>query len=125
MPFSHKLRLRCGAPAFTMLLMRRIRLYLCREWLTLILATTCAVLALDFATGPLGMRDLIALRGRQSQLEITHQRLLESNAALNRKLGHVRGDASYLERLIREELGYVRPDEIVYRFAPETTLDDR
>ncbi len=124
MVFSHKARLKCDAGLFTMLLMPRIRLYLRREWLSLILAAVCALLAADFATGPLGLRDLVALRARRAQLEITHQRLLQSNAALRLKLNRVRGDRRYLQRLIREQLGYVRPDEIVYRFAADT-LDDR
>jgi len=95
--------------------------YLRRQWLTLVLAAACGLLTLDFAIGPLGMRDLMTLRERRAQLETVHRKLLTSNAALKLKLGRLGHDDSYLERRIREQLGYVRPDELVYRFATETS----
>jgi cell division protein FtsB len=110
---------------FTILLVIRLSLYLRRQWLTLILATACGLLLVDFVTGPLGMRDLMVLRGRRAQLETAHRELVKSNAALKLKLGRLRTDDHYLQRRIREQLGYVRPDELVYRFATETTPDDR
>ena len=110
---------------FTILLVTRLRLYLRRQWLTLILASACGLLMVDFVTGPLGMLDLIVLRGRRAQLETAHRELLKSNAALKLKLGRLRTDDHYLQRRIREQLGYVRPDELVYRFATETTSEPR
>jgi cell division protein FtsB len=38
---------------------------------------------------------------------------------LKLKLSRLHDDDRYLERRIREQLGYVRPDELVYRFATE------
>jgi len=106
-----------------MLLVNRLSLYLRREWLTLLLAAACGLLAVDFVTGPLGVRDLIVLRERRAQLEGVHRGLLKSNAAL--KFGRLGNDDRYLERRIREQLGYVRPDELVYRFATEASSEDR
>jgi cell division protein FtsB len=103
-----------------MLLVKRLSLYLRRQWLTLVLAAACGLLALDFAMGPLGVRDLTLLRARRIQLETVHKKLLKSNAALKLKLGRLGNDDRYLERRIREQLGYVRPDELVYRFATES-----
>ena len=100
-------------------LVNRWTLYLRRQWLTLVLTAVCGLLAVDFFTGPLGLRDLVVLRERRSQLETAHKELLKSNAALKLKLSRLRGDDRYLERRIREQLGYVRPDELVYRFATE------
>ncbi len=108
-----------------MQLVERLRLYLRREWLTLALAAACGLLAVDVVTGPLGVRDLIVLRGRRAQLEEVHRGLLKSNAALRLKLGRLGNDSRYLERRIREQLGYVRPDELVYRFATDTSSEDR
>jgi cell division protein FtsB len=113
------------ASLFTILLVTRLSLYLHRQWLTLILATACGLLMVDFVAGPLGMLDLIVLRGRRAQLETAHRELLKSNAALKLKLGRLRTDDHYLQRRIREQLGYVRPDELVYRFATETTSEAR
>ena len=100
-------------------LVNRWTLYLRRQWLTLVLTAVCGLLAVDFFTGPLGLRDLVVLRERRSQLETAHKELLKSNAALKLKLSRLRDDDRYLERRIREQLGYVRPDELVYRFATE------
>jgi cell division protein FtsB len=108
-----------------MLLVSRLNLYLRREWLTLVLATACGLLAADFATGPLGLRDLMVLRERRAQLETVHKELLKSNAALKLKLARLGNDDRYLERRIREQLGYVRPDELVYRFATDGPSEDR
>ncbi len=108
-----------------MLLVVRLSLFLRREWLTLILAVACGLLAMDFVAGPLGLRDLMVLRGRRAQIETMHKELLKSNAALKLKLARLRTDDHYLERLIREQLGYVRPGELVYRFATENSSGDR
>lgn len=102
-----------------MLIVRRFTLYLRSRWLTLALGGACALLAADFVGGPSGLRDLIALRARRAQLEAVHRDLLKSNAELRVKLARLGRDGRYLERRIREELGYVRPDELVYRFATE------
>lgn len=98
---------------------RRLILYLRREWLTLILAAAFAMLALDAAMAPLGIRDLVALRARRAQLEDTHQHLLASHTALKLKIQRLQRDNHYIERLIREQLGYVRPNELVYRFPAD------
>ena len=109
--------------------MSRLTLYLRREWLTLILAAAWGLLTVDFAVGPLGMRDLMILRQRRAQLESVHKELFKTNAALRLKFGRLGSDNHYLERRIREQLGYVRPDELVYRFATEASSqaqsDDR
>ena len=97
----------------------RLTLYLRGRWLTLALVGACALLAVDFVDGPSGLRDLVGLRGRRAQLEATHRDLLKSNGELKVKLGRLGDDDRYLERRIREELGYVRPNELVYRFAAE------
>ncbi|HEY2524174.1 MAG TPA: septum formation initiator family protein [Candidatus Binataceae bacterium] len=97
----------------------RLTLYLRSRWLTLALAGACVLLAGDFVSGPSGLRDLIALRGRRAQLEAAQRDLLKSNAELKVKFGRLGNDDRYLERRIREELGYVRPNELVYRFATE------
>ncbi len=102
-----------------------ISLFLRRQWLTLSLAAACGLLAIDVVAGPLGLRDLIALRTRRAQLEITHRELVKSNAELKLQLNRLDHDNRYIERRIREELGYVHPDELVYRFASEAQPENR
>jgi cell division protein FtsB len=104
-----------------MLLVNRLGLYLRRQWLTLVLFAACGLLTVDFAIGPLGLRDLMILRARRTQLEAVHGKLLKSNAALKLKLKRLGNDDRYVERRIREQLGYVRRDELVYRFATKAS----
>ena len=47
-------------------------------------------------------RDIVTLRARADELSRTVERL--------------RNDPSYIEKLAREEFGYVRPDETVLKF---------
>ena len=47
-------------------------------------------------------RDIVTLRARTDELSRTVERL--------------RNDPAYVEKLAREELGYVRPDETVLKF---------
>lgn len=114
-----------GARLFTILLVQRLSLYLGREWLTLTLAALSMLLAADLALAPLGLRDLLALRAERARLETTHTHLLESNATLDLKVRRLRNDGHYLQRLIREQLGYVRPGDLVYRFAEHAGADER
>ena len=99
--------------------MSRLTFNLRRQWLTIVLGAIALALAFDFAIGPLGLRDLMVLRARRTQLETTYRQLLNANAALKLKLERLTADNRYLERRIREQLGYVRPDELVYRFATD------
>ena len=47
-------------------------------------------------------RDIVSLRARTDELSRTVERL--------------RNDPAYVEKLAREELGYVRPDETILKF---------
>jgi len=97
--------------------MFRLSLYLRREWLSLILGAVLAALVANCLTGSLGPRDLLALRRNRAQLESTRDQLLVENTELKARLVKLRSDDNYLQRLIRQELGYARPDEFVYRFS--------
>ena len=91
--------------------------YLRRLWPTLILAVATAGLAFDCVKGPMGVRDLIALRHHQTRLETVRDELRAENEGLAGRVTSLKSDDRYLERLIRRELGYARSDELVYRFS--------
>jgi cell division protein FtsB len=99
--------------------MGKLRFYLGREWLSLALGAVLTLLLVDFVAGPLGPRDLLALRAHQSHLVHERDHLLAENAALRERIGKLRSNDAYLERLIRHELGYARSDELVYRFSSD------
>ncbi|MHB1844479.1 MAG: FtsB family cell division protein [Deltaproteobacteria bacterium] len=80
-------------------------------------------LALVVATlrDPRGLRRRLALREEVLGLEARNASLSRENQLLMREVDALGHDPRYLERAIREELGYVRPGEIVLELdAPET-----
>jgi len=85
-----------------------------RHRIALYLAALAVLLALS-ATDPDGLRKALH---QERQVE----RLAEENAALEQSVQRLRrevkalsGDPAALERAAREELGYVKPGEIVYQ----------
>jgi cell division protein FtsB len=59
---------------------------------------------------------LLILCRHSSALAGQCNRLLLDNAAIRERIARLKSDDTYLQQLIRQELGYVRPDELVYRF---------
>jgi cell division protein FtsB len=100
----------------------RLSSYIRREWLSLILGLILFLFAVSLFAGPLGPRDLLSLRRHRKALEAHREELLARNAALRTDVQKLTSDNRYLERLIRRELGYSRPNELVYKYAnPDTT----
>jgi cell division protein FtsB len=97
--------------------MPRLRHFLNRHWPSLILGALLAALVLNGLFGPLGPRDLLLLRRRRAELQAERAALAQSNARLRTLVQNLRSDNRQIERLIRTQLGWVRPDELVYKFA--------
>jgi cell division protein FtsB len=88
-----------------------------RRWsLNLILAGLLAALIVNCLCGPQGPRDLIGLSRERARLLAENDQLRGENARLTLELEKLRSDPKYVQRLIRQELGYARPDEFVYYF---------
>jgi cell division protein FtsB len=66
--------------------------------------------------GERGALHLWRLRGEKSHLDEQNYRLQRENEALRQRIGRLRNDDGYLEKLAREELNLVRPGEVIYRF---------
>jgi cell division protein FtsB len=103
--------------------MMRLSFVLRREWLSLIFAGVLVMLVLSALLGNLGPRDLLALQSHRAELEARRDRLAADNAAFRTHVQKLRSDDRYIERLIRRELGYARPDELVYKFADDHASD--
>lgn len=54
----------------------------------------------------------------QQQLQGRQDEMLLKKAYLNRILDSK--DPQFIERIARQKLGYVRPDEVIFRFEPDT-----
>src|SRR5208337_1804851 len=104
--------------------MTRLSFLLRREWLSLIFGTVLVTLILSALLGNLGPRNLLALQSHRAALETRRDKLAADNAAFRTRIQKLRSDDRYIERLIRRELGYARPDELVYKFADDNNHGD-
>jgi len=73
-------------------------------------------LVISCLCAPLGPRDLVVLRQHRVNLVARRDQLLADNLRLSDRETRLRSDDAYLQRLIRQELGYARRDEFIYRF---------
>ena len=73
------------------------------------------VLATVSALDARGFRRAAHLRTQVEALRRANQQLSEDNASLTREINAQRVDARATERAVREELGYVRPGELVFQ----------
>ena len=79
-------------------------------------AAVCAALVATILFGSRGVLRLHALTTDEAAIKQRIGALLEENQRLRTQLHALRTDDRYLERLAREQLGFVRPGEVVYRF---------
>ncbi len=83
-----------------------------RKWMT-VAAAVAAALALVSAGDARGFRRYFQLDRDVAQLTQKNRQLAEQNAKLSREIEALRKDPKALERAAREELGFVKPGEIV------------
>ena len=105
--------------------MPQLSIGLRRVWPTLILAATAIALGFDCVKGPMGVHDLIALHQHQARLETVRDGLAAENETLDQRVQRLKSDDREIERLIRRELGYARPDELIYRFSDSRFSDSQ
>ncbi len=81
------------------------------------------VVSLIFAAGSAvaegGFRRYFKLSQDVRQLKDRNQHIVEENQRLRREVEALRGDNRAIERAAREELGFVRPGEIVFSLEPQ------
>lgn len=67
--------------------------------------------------GSRGMLHLQTLTSEQDELNRRVALLLHENEQLRDRIHRLRTDDRTLERLAREQLGFTRPGEVIYRFG--------
>jgi len=92
--------------------------------LNLILLIVLGLIGLDCLIKPAGLWDLMVLRRDRAQLEQACDRLQIENTQRKETITHLSSDDAYLQRLIHQKLGYVHPDELIYRFADSSEDSD-
>jgi len=75
-----------------------------------LLALACTLLSMADAKG---FRRYFRLRQEMSDLRDKNKQLAEENQSLLQEVRALRGDPASLERAAREELGFVRPGDVV------------
>jgi cell division protein FtsB len=77
-------------------------------------ACVAAILTLVSAVDAKGFRRYLRLRQDVESIQERNRALTEQNDALLREINALRNDPAALERAAREELGYIKPGELVF-----------
>lgn len=77
-------------------------------------ACVAAILTLVSVVDAKGFRRYLRLRQDVESIQERNRVLTEQNDALLREINALRNDPAALERSAREELGYVKPGELVF-----------
>ena len=67
--------------------------------------------------GENGLINLVRYKKRAQALVQEAARLKKENQRLRREIERLKTDPAFIERLAREELGMVKPGELVFQFA--------
>ena len=74
------------------------------------------VLLLWMIFGDNGWVELKRLQDTHRGLVIGNARLTRENARMYDIVGRLQNDTKYIENIARQELGMVRPDEVIFKF---------
>jgi cell division protein FtsB len=88
------------------------------------LASLLVALICNAGLAAMGPRDLLLLRQRRTELESKRAALMVHQTELETSVQNLRSNDRYLEHLIRRELGYARPDEMIYKFPGPNASSD-
>jgi cell division protein FtsB len=73
----------------------------------------CAVVLVNALVGERGLLQMRRVRHDDQRLAASISAIKQDNAALQEQARQLREDPTALERLARQELGFIRPGEIV------------
>jgi cell division protein FtsB len=85
-----------------------------RKMLHLLLVFVTLVLVIDGLVGEKGLLESIRARRQHRELTASIDRLRAENAQLREDVRRLREDPSAIESLAREELGLIRPGEMLF-----------
>jgi|SRR5687767_4312578 cell division protein FtsB len=85
-----------------------------RKTLQLLLAFVTLVLVIDALVGEKGLLETMRARRQHQELTASIERLRAENAGLREETRRLREDPSAIESLARQELGLIRPGEVLF-----------
>ncbi len=91
-------------------------------WGVLLLAV---VGALYTALSPGGLVQWFDMRRDVERLRAENEALAVENERLRAEAARLESDQAHLERVVRQELGYVRGDEVIFRFPNDVTVTEK
>ena len=91
-----------------------------RRWLFRVLVASVLAVAMGYLPyqiyGPAGMAKAMRLQRDLNVLLESNEQLAEQNRALRQEIRSLKQDMSHVEQVARDELGMVRPGDIVFQF---------
>jgi cell division protein FtsB len=69
--------------------------------------------------GPFGLWKLHRMKKERERLYLSSLELTKKNTALEEQIKRLKDDPEYQEYVVRRELGWVRDNEILYKFLSE------
>jgi cell division protein FtsB len=85
-----------------------------RKGLQLLLVFVTLVLIMDALAGEKGLLETVRARRQHRELTASIERIRSENAQLREQARRLREDPSAIESLAREELGLIRPGEMLF-----------
>ena len=68
--------------------------------------------------GDNGLIELNRKQDTHQRLLVENERLTQENLKMYRTIDRLANDPAFVESVARRELGMVRPDELIFKFAP-------
>jgi cell division protein FtsB len=81
-------------------------------------AAVCLLLLIALIFGDMGLPRYFSMREHAQQLDLDLQELQRTTRTLRGDINRLERDPATIERLAREQLGYVRKGETVYQLVP-------
>ena len=78
----------------------------------------CVLLLITLVFGDMGLPRYFSMREHARQLDLDLQELQRTTRTLRGDIDRLEHDPAKIERLAREQLGYVRKGETVYQLVP-------
>lgn len=91
-----------------------------QKWGYGIVAGALFLLLLVIVFGDNGLLELQRLRVAHQQLVQQNERLGQENLRMYRAIERLQNDAAYIEYVARQELGVIRADETIFKFADKS-----
>lgn len=85
-----------------------------RKWI--LLAFAVGLVLLSCFKGPYSLLSIHRFRKQRDQIKSDILKLSEENNLLRQEVQKLRSDPGCISRIAREELGLVKPGEIIYRY---------